>query len=542
MTGALQSLLPMFVGAPLLLGGILLVVTRHHRLRQGIGMATLLILLGGAIALLVMTADGSVIAEQIALWPGGVAIPFIADAFSSLILTIALLVAAVSYQYLIASREARDPSITSFVLILIGGVAGALLTADLFNLFVFIEVMLLPSYGLLVILSRRGDMAGSRLYVTVNLLASTLFLTGVGLIYAVEGTVNLGELAGAADDPVTAIAAAVCLSAIAVKAAVFPVHGWLARAYRSASPAVAALFSGLHTKVAVYIIYRIVSVVFEGDERWMSAILILAAITLVVGALAGLGEREVRPMLLFQMVSGIGFILVGVTLSTPLGLTAGIAYMVHHMIVMGALLLVASAIEQTYGSGRLDRVSGLRSREPLLTVAFIIAALSLAGLPPFSGFIAKYALVLASADADQMLVAGLLVVVSLLSLMAMMRVWADVFNGKRHTDVERIAAESRLRLERGLFDDDPIDAAAVEAEAEDAVARHDPPKRATTTEEDPHEHRGTRIPTALIVPALLLSAVSVGLGFGGELLLVMSEQAGAALLDTAGYVAAVMGR
>ncbi len=542
MTGALQSLLPMFVGAPLLLGGILLVVTRHHRLRQAVGMAALLILLGGAIALLVLTADGSVIAEQIALWPGGVAIPFIADAFSSLILTTALLVAVVSYQYLIAGREARDPSITSFVLILIGGVAGALLTADLFNLFVFIEVMLLPSYGLLVILSRRGDMAGSRLYVTVNLLASTLFLSGVGLIYAVEGTVNLGELAGAADDPVTAIAAAVCLSAIAVKAAMFPVHGWLARAYRSASPAVAALFSGLHTKVAVYIIYRIVSVVFEGDERWMSALLILAAITLVVGALAGLGEREVRPMLLFQMVSGIGFIIVGVTLSTPLGLTAGIAYMVHHMIVMGALLLVASAIEQTYGSGRLDRVSGLRSREPLLTVAFIIAALSLAGLPPFSGFIAKYALVLASADAGQVLIAGLLVVVSLLSLMAMMRIWADVFNGRRHADVELLAAESRLRLERGLFDDEPIGAAAVEAEAADAVARHDPPKRATTTEEDPHGHRGTRIPTALIVPALLLAAVSVALGLGGELLLAMSERAGAALLDTAGYVAAVVGR
>ncbi|MCY7413711.1 MAG: monovalent cation/H+ antiporter subunit D family protein, partial [Salinibacterium sp.] len=390
--------------------------------------------------------------------------------------------------------------------------------------------------------SRRGDLSASRLYVTVNLLGSTLFLTGVGLIYALEGTVNLAELAGAADDPATAIAGAVCLAALAVKAAVFPVHGWLGRAYGAASPAVAALFSALHTKVAVYIIYRISSVIFEGDEAWMTAIMILASLTLVVGAFAALGERQIRPILMFQMINGIGFILIGVALFTPLGLTAGIAYMVHHMVVMGALLLIASAIEQTYGSGRLDRVSGLRTRERLLTGAFVVASLSLAGLPPFSGFVAKYALVLASADAELVVVAGLLVLVSLLALISMMQIWAEMFNGKRHDDVELLAAEARIRTRESMFDDDPVDVVEVAAEATNAVERHGPPRGTSTTDDDPHEHRGTRIPTRLIVPALILAAISLGLGLGGELLLHLAEQASSSLLDTSDYVRAVIGR
>lgn len=540
MIGVVEVLLPMFVGAPLLIGGALVVVPGRHLLRHILGMSSLVALLAGAIVLVVLTADGTVLAHQVALWPGGVAIPFVADAFSSLLVLVTAILTAVTFAYLIASGEARGSAIASFVLVLAGGVAGALLTADLFNLFVFIEVMLLPSYGLLVILSRRGDMGGSRLYVTVNLLASTLFLAGVGLIYAVEGTVNLPELAGAGDNPATAIATAVCVAAIAAKAAVFPAHAWLARTYGAASPAIAALFSGLHTKVAVYIIFRITAVIFEGDSAWMTPILIAACLTLLVGALAALGESEIRPLLVFQMVSGIGFILVGVALFTPSGLAAGIVYMVHHMFVMASLLLIAGAIEQTYGSGRLDRVSGLRTREPLVTATFVVGALSLAGLPPFSGFVAKYALVQATADADQVFVAALLVVVSLVTLMAMMKIWAEVFNGKRHADVELLAAESRIRTRHGLLDNDPVDSEEVAHEAAEAIEKHDPPRGAATAEDDPHEHRGTRVPVRLVVPALVLAAVSVGLGLGGELLVQLAQNAAAGLLDTSDYVRAVI--
>jgi multicomponent Na+:H+ antiporter subunit D len=536
------ALLPLFVGIPLLLGGVLFVVPRNNPLQVILGVGSLLALLVGAATLLVITSAGVTIAHQVSLWPEGIAIPFVVDAFAALILTVAALVALISFQYMVASGESRSPSIPGLVLILMGGVSGALLTADLFNLFVFIEVMLLPSYGLLIFLSRRGTLAAPRLYVVINLLASTVFLTGVGLIYAIQGTVNLAALAGAGADPVTAIATAVCLAALGVKAAVFPVHGWLTRAYAAASPAVAALFSALHTKVAVYVAYRISAVIFEGDSAWMLAILIIASITLVVAALAALGEQSIRSLLLFQMISGIGFVLVGIALFTPLTITAGIVYMVHSMIVMAALLLTASAIEHTYGSGRLDEVAGLRTREHLVTAAFVVGALSLVGLPPFSGFVAKYALVLASADAGAVAVGALLVVTSLVVLIGMMRIWAHMFNGKRHADVELLAARERIRTRSGRYDNEQIDEDEVAREAAIAVEHIDPPRATYGAEADPHDHRGTRVRLSLITPALVLASLSVALGFGGEFLMQLAEQASAVLTDTNDYVRAVLGR
>ena len=538
----LEVLMPLFVGAPILVGGALLAVPRHHRLRQVLGMGSLIAMLVGSMLLVAATADGTVLAHQVALWPGGIAIPFVADTFSSLVLTVTAILATVSFQYMIASGEARSPSIASLVLILAGGVAGALLTADLFNLFVFIEVMLLPSYGLLVILSRRGEMGGARLYVTVNLLASTLFLAGVGLIYAVQGTVNLAELAGAGDDPATAVATAVCLGAIAVKAAVFPVHGWLARTYTVPSPAVTALFSGLHTKVAIYIIYRIYSVVFEGEATWLIVALVITSLSMVIGVMGAMGESTMRAVLVFHMVSQIGYILIGVGLFTQLGLTAGIFYLLHHMIVKASLFLSTGAIEQTYGTGRLDHLGGLRTREPLITVAFVIAALSLAGLPPFSGFVAKFSLILASIEAGAFAVGLIALVVSLFTLLSMLKIWASVFNGKRSAHIERYAAEARAREREKLLDDEYVDERTVADEAARAIEHNDPPRGATTTEDDPHDHRGTRIPVALAIPSLILAAITVSLGLGAEFLLGLSAQAAAGLLDTTAYVQAVLGR
>ena len=542
MNDIVEALLPMFVGIPILVGGLLLAMPRHHRLRQTVTMSTLLAMLAGATVLVTMTADGTVLAHPVALWPGGIAIPFVADAFSSLVLTVTAILATVCFQYMIASGEARSPSIASLVLILAAGVAGALLTADLFNLFVFIEVMLLPSYGLLVILSRRSKMGGAQLYVTVNLLASTLFLAGVGLIYAVQGTVNLAELAGTGADPATAVAAAVCLGAMAVKTAVFPVHGWLVRTYTVPSPAVTALFSGLHTKVAIYVIYRLYAVIFDGDATWLLVALVITSLSMVVGVMGAMGESTMRSILVFHMVSQIGYILIGVGLFTSLGLTAGIFYLLHHMIVKASLFLSTGAIEQTYGTGQLEHLGGLRTREPLITAAFAIAALSLAGLPPFSGFVAKFSLILASIEAGALAVGLVALAVSLFTLLSMLKIWAAVFNGKRSAQIEYYAAEARVRDRERLLDDEPVDEIVVADEAAHAIEHHAPPRGAAALEDDPHDHRGTRIPTALAIPSLILAAVTVLLGLGGEFLLGLSQQAAAGLLDTTAYVAAVLGR
>lgn len=540
MTALIELALPLLAGIPLLVGGLLFAVPSLHGLRQSVGMVTLTGLLGAGVLLVVLTADGSVLAHQVGLWPVGIAIPFAVDLFSALLLTVTAVIALIGAQYLIAAGQGREASSIPLLLVLAGGVAGALVTADLFNLFVFVEVMLLPSYGLLLVLSRRGSVAGARLFVTVNLLASTLFLAGVGLVYAVAGTVNLGELAGAADDPAVALAAAVMLAGIAVKAAVFPVHGWLARTYTTATPAITAIFSAVHTKAAVYVIYRVYAVMFEGAETWQPVLLAIATVTAVVGAAAALGERSLRSLLVFQMVSGIGVILLGVALFTPLALTAAIAYMIHHMISKASLFLTVGAIEETYGTGRLDELGGLRTREPLITTAFVIGALSLVGLPPFSGFVAKVAVVLGAAEAGAILVVVVVLAVSALALVAVLLVWAQVFNGKRNAEVERRAAAARIRRRRGLLDDESVDAEAIDVEVDEALAAHGPPRGADG--DDPHDHRGTRIPLRLALPSLQLAVLVVGLGLGGEPLLSLSATAAAGLIDISGYVEAVIGQ
>ena len=427
-----DALLPLLVVVPLAAAALTVLL--------GDGLATRFMQVAVPVAsmaagagLLAVHRETPVVAHRVGDFVPGVAIPFASDTVSALMLVVTGATVLASVLFAMVTGEMRLRHFPALTLMLLAGVNGALLTADAFNLFVFVEVMLLPSYALVAMSGSWRRIATGRLFVVVNLLTSTIFLIGVGLVYGVAGSVNLGVLAAAAkEDDRVALAAAVVLLALAVKAGVVPLHGWLPRAYPAASASVMALFSALHTKVAIYAIYRIYSVVFDGDQRWSGLILGLVAVTMVVGAYSSLGERSARRALSFQMVAGVGFILVGVGLGTQLGIASGLFYMVHHILVMGALLLLAGAIEHTYGSGYYHRISGLMRRDRLLAWGFALAAFSLIGIPPSSGFFGKVGVVRALADADVTTAAWLLaalVLASLGSLLTMQRMWSELFWG-----------------------------------------------------------------------------------------------------------------
>ncbi|MFI7481384.1 monovalent cation/H+ antiporter subunit D family protein [Kocuria sp. M1R5S2] len=497
------GLLPFFVVVPLLAAGALVLLGDPRRL----GRITLLAVLGADVvaSLWLVAALGrgpTVLAHAVGQWPVGISIPFAADMLSALMLAMTGALTLISAWFGVVSHQARKRFFAPLVLVLTAGFNGALLTADLFNLFVFIEVMLLPSYGL-IILAHRGrgrlmQVTSARIYVTVNLLASTVLLTGVALVYGVVGTVNLGELAGrAAEDSALAIAVAVVLVALSVKAAVVPVHGWLSRTYPFMSPTVTALFSGLHTKVAIYAIYRIYAVLFDGAEEFLWVGLVMFSLTMVVGVLGAVGERDARSVLAFHMVSQIGYILLGVALFGPAGLTAGIFYLLHHTVVKASLFLSVGAVEIAYGRHPLGEVTGLLRREPLTAAVFFAAAMSLVGLPPFSGFVAKLALVLAAFGEGQVAVAAVAVVVSLFTLLSMLKVWGKMFLGEPEDSSGEVVGSTGVR-ER-------------------------------------------RIPARLVAPALVLALVTLTFGVGGELLLGVSAVAADGLVDTRAYVEAVFG-
>ena len=229
---------------------------------------------------------------------------------------------------------------------------------------------------------------------------------------------------------------AIVVAAICAKAAVFPLHTWLPRTYTSTSAAVMGLFSGLHTKVAVYMLFRIWVVIFDMDARWNWLIIGVMIVSMLVGAFAGLAESTIRQVLGYQMINGMPFILIMLAFTQEdarYALAAGLMYTLHHMITIGALTLNSGAIEETYGTGTLSKLSGLARRDPLTATIFAAGAFSVIGFPPFSGLWGKLSLVFAAArpaDLASWVVIAAIIVASFGAMLAMFRVWREVFWGK----------------------------------------------------------------------------------------------------------------
>ncbi|MBB1244149.1 monovalent cation/H+ antiporter subunit D family protein [Streptomyces durbertensis] len=509
----MSTALTLPVAVPLLAAGLLVLLPDSTGLRRGTAGAVSLGVLALGIVLLVETADGSVVRQTVGGWPAGISIVLAADMLSALMLCVGAVLVLASLAFAAGARDDREPLFLPLVLMLSAGVNGAFLTADLFNLFVFVEVMLVPSYALLTVVGGPDRWAAGRVYVTFSLLASTVLLGGVGLLYGVTGTVNLGELAGVATrDTAAALAAGVVLLALAAKAAVVPLHGWLPRCYPATRPSVTLLFSGLLTKVGVYAIIRIYSVVFEGTGLG-PVIMTAALVTMVVGVLGAVGQPDMRGILCFHMVSQIGYLLLALALFTERGLAAGVFFLVQYVLVKAALLACAGVVEHTHGTDRLQHLGGLARGAPVLAVSFLVAAFSLAGMPPLSGFTAKFALLLAAAEEAAYLAVAVAALVSLLTLTSMVKIWTAAFWGAPPTEAPRENVGGSPTSSPHLGDAPP-----------------DAPRRTTAR---------TRARPVLLAATVALAVPSVVLGLFAEPLLAAANTAANGLLDPSTYVEAV---
>ena len=487
-------MLPLFMASGLA-GAALAVVSPWRVLRDALALVIPALGTVAGIWLFATTAQHGTIAHSVGLFTGGVAIPFAADALSAVMIVAASIVAFASNWFALVVGETRARFYPALTLMLLGGVYGALLTADLFNLFVFIEVMLLPSYGLITMTGSWSRLAGGRMFVLVNLLTSTVLLIGVSIVYGVIGTVNLAALAGAAkgNGPLT-VAMGLVVLALSVKSGLFPVHTWLPRTYPGTSAAVMGLFSGLHTKVAVYALYRIYVVVFDLDQRWAWTIIIFCVVSMLVGSFAGLAEHAMRRIIAYQMVTGMPYIVVMLAFSADdptRAVAAGIVYMVHHMITVGSLVLTAGAIEETYGTDLLSRLDGLARRDPLVAAVFAMGAFSIVGFPPFSGLWGKVLVVTEIARAGDWhawLVIAVIIVASFGALLSMIRLWREAFWG------------GNVQLPDGLY-----------------------------------------VPLTKLAPGAALTVVSVGMFIAGGALIDAAMTAASGLLDVSGYQHAILG-
>jgi len=404
------------------------------RFQCTIGVAGALALLVAAVALFVRVHDTGVLAIQVGNWPAPYGITLVADLLSALMLVVTAVVGLAVAAY--ATTEIDDRSLAAgffpFFHVLLLGVCGAFLTGDLFNLYVWFEVMLLASFVLLASGGGRRALTSSVTYVTLNLLASVFFLTAVGVLYGEVGSLNLADLAGKLRTPGALEAsrpvAMLLLVAFGIKAGLFPVFFWLPASYPTAGFAVSALFAGLLTKVGVYALIRVFTLLFPLSETGLAPLfLAVAAATMASGVLAAASQGHVRRILSFHIVSQIGYMMMGLALATPLALASAIFYVLHHIVTKTNLFLVSGLIERAGGGEELARLGGFGARRAGLAVLFAIPALSLAGMPPLSGFFAKLFLIRAALDVEAFVSVAVALGVGLLTLFSMTKIWNQAF-------------------------------------------------------------------------------------------------------------------
>ncbi|MEM8788212.1 MAG: Na+/H+ antiporter subunit D [Pseudomonadota bacterium] len=474
---------------------------RAHPSGRRISVAGNAVLLIAAGLLMKDVLSEGVIAGQMGGWPAPFGITLVADFLGAVMVVITAITALAVSIFALTDIDERAEELGYHALfnVLIGGVTGAFITGDLFNLYVWFEVMLISSFGLLVLGGSKEQIDGGVKYVTLNLISTILFLSGIGLLYGMTGTLNLADLSRSLpmveNQGLVSVIAMMFMVAFGVKAAVFPLFFWLPASYHTPAFAVSAVFAGLLTKVGVYALIRMFTLVFVGDTGLTHQILLwVAGFTMVTGVLGAAAQNEIRKILSFHIVSQIGYMILGLALMTPLALAGAVFYLVHHIIVKANLFLIAGVANRLTGSNELGRIGGLYKSAPLLAVLFLIPAFSLAGFPPLSGFWAKYVLVAAALEDRGWIIAGVALVVGLLTIYSMTKIWAEAF-WKPHPD--------------GI---------------EPALSGLAP-----------------RVRAHLLIPVAGLALLTLVIGFLPEPFVAFAEAAAAQLLDPTAYVTAVLG-
>ncbi|MFO8100123.1 MAG: Na+/H+ antiporter subunit D [Salinibacter sp.] len=423
---------------PLLIPFVVAVATLALRARPTLQKAINLIgmtgILAASIALLGRLGSDGVQATSLGGWPAPFGIMLVADHLSVIMLIVSAIIGVAVAVYAIPNVDARRVGFGfyPFMNLLMVGINGAFLTGDLFNLYVWFEVMLISSFVLIVLGNTEEQLAGGIKYVVINLVSSLFFLAGVGMIYGLTGTLNMAELAVAlpeVEQPgLVTVVAMLFLVSFGIKAALFPLFFWLPASYHTPPAAVSAFFAGLLTKVGVYALIRVFTLLFTQDVGFTHTLLLWAAgLTMVSGVLAAAIQTDFRKILSFHIISQIGYMIMGLALFTPLALIGAVFYIVHHIIVKANLFLVSGAANQLQGTFSLKKLKGLYAAHPVMAVLFVIPAFSLAGFPPLSGFWAKLVLAKAGIETGAYWIVAVAMAVGLFTMYSMSKVWVNAF-------------------------------------------------------------------------------------------------------------------
>ncbi len=417
-----------------LMSGALLLMMRNSRGSQaGFAILSVLVIIAFEADLFWQVLVTRPVSMTMGNWLPPFGISFAADVMGAgfaLAASFVTLIVLVFFQAEIVPREERH-GFYPLVMLLLAGVTGAFLTGDLFNLYVWFEVMLISSFGLLIIGGRKIQLDAAIKYGFLNFLATTFFLVGLGYLYGTLGTLNMADIAlvsaQAPAAPMTAITA-LFLLAFGMKAAAFPVNAWLPASYHTPDAAVSALFGGLLTKVGVYALLRIMIALLPAFRDTFDPVLTaIAVITLLTAPLGALAQTNLRRAVGFFVIGGIGAVFAGMAVPSVLGMVGAVFYAFQAILTMSALYLVAGLVERITQATDTRHMGGVYTASSPVSIMFLVLIFSAAGLPPFLGFWPKILLAQSAIEGTDWLVLFAILANSILTSIAGTRLWAHIF-------------------------------------------------------------------------------------------------------------------
>ncbi len=420
---------------PLITAALLILFRRVIILQPALAILCLAATITSSLLLCLTVYENGPLVMTMGKWLPPFGISFTADLLGCvLVLTSSVAVLAVSL-YAIAEISPRESRFGFYALLmtLLVGVNGSFLTGDIFNLYVWFEVFLISSFGLIVMGGAAKQLDGAVKYCFLNLIATTLFLIATGYLYGLYGTLNMADLSTivgkATFEGPLVIISVLFLVAFAMKAAAFPVYFWLPASYHTPKIVVSALFAGLLTKVGVYALMRTFTIILPpvGDSWLMQVVLYVGVATMVVGALGAIVQTDLRRLFSYLLVASIGFMMVGISIQSEQALAATLFYMVHSILVMSALFLISGIVYHYRGNLDLRSLSGLYKDYPMLSLMFLILVFMASGFPPFSGFWPKLVLISESLKSHAYIGTAGIIFSSFLSIIALGRAFAFGF-------------------------------------------------------------------------------------------------------------------
>lgn len=423
---------------PFLTGILLLLQKDLPSLRRGVSLASLLLQLGVALTILSLTFSNGSLVALLGSWQAPIGIVLVADKAAALLAAIAIFVTLAASLVGHSEEPAKEESPLRLPLIhfLLTGIQLSFLTGDLFNLFVAFEVMLLSSYSLMTLEGRASKLREAYPYVILNLVGSAIFLAACGFAYSLFGSLNMAHIAGASRELAQSSEGAFKVSVLtallafvfSIKAGMFPLYFWLPNSYPILPPSIGAIYAGLLTKVGIYVLMRLLGTLMPHDQTGLYLLIAwLGGGTMLFGVLGAVSRMRIREILAFHVLSQVGFMILAIGFFSPLSFAATLFYMVHHIIVKAGLFLTSSGVMGLQKTDHLKKNGGLWKSHPALGVIFLILALSLAGLPPLSGFWAKLWILLEGLQQEYYILVAISLIASVLTLASMLKIWLGAF-------------------------------------------------------------------------------------------------------------------